>query len=75
MKFLILLFLSFPVFGYDQFEGYDLSDPYPETRGWYRVDEQRREDMRDAEERQRYDEWDNYNPYIEYRRFLIELDD
>ena len=60
------------VCAYDQFEGYDLSDPYPETRGWYRVDDQRREDRRDFEERQRYDEWDNHNPYT--RRFLIELD-
>jgi len=63
------------VCAYDQFEGYDLSDPYPETRGWYRVDDQRREDRRDFEERQRYDERDNYNPYIGPRRFELELED
>jgi len=75
----LLLFLAIPVFGsssvcaYDQFEGYDLSVPYPETRGWYRVEEQRREDRRDFEVRQRYDERDNYNPYT--RRFLIKLEE
>jgi hypothetical protein len=61
------------VCAYDQFEGYDLSDPYPTVSDWYRVDDQRREDRRDFEERQRYDEWDNHNPYT--RRFQLEIED
>jgi len=75
----LLLYLTISIFGsssacaYDQFEGYDLSNPYPTVSNWYRVDEQRREDRRDFEERQRYDERDNYNPYT--RRFLIELEE
>ena len=75
----LLLFFAIPVLGissacaYDQFEGYDLSNPYPTVSNWYRVDEQRREDRRDAEERQRYDERDNHNPYT--RRFQLEIED
>ena len=60
---------------YDQFEGYDLANPYPTVNNWYRVDDQRREDMRDAEERQRYDEMDNHNPYPKTRRFDIYIEE
>jgi len=48
---------------YDQFEGYDLSNPYPTVNeGWYRVDDQRREDRREFEAQRRYQEQDNYRP-------------
>ena len=74
MKFLILVCLSFPLMA---FEGYDLSDPYPETNmdDWNRVQEQRREDLRDLYE-YRYDNgyddrYDNDNPH----RFEIDWED
>ena len=70
MRFLILLFLSFPLMAYDQFEGYDLSNPYPTTNDdWYRVQEERRQDLRDLE-------WDEYG-YTprETDSFRIEYDE
>ena len=73
MKFLILLCLSFPLMAYDQFEGYDLSNPYPETNmdDWNRVQEQRREDRRDLE----YEEYGyRYTP-VEDDSFRIEYED
>ena len=71
MRFLILLCLSFPLMAYDQFEGYDLSNPYPETNmdDWNRVQEQRREDLRDLEWEERDD------PYREDQRFEIEYNE
>ena len=73
MKLLILLCLSFPLMAYDQFEGYDLSDPYPETNmdDWNRVQEQRREDLRDLEYEDQYDNSQNVNPH----RFEIDWED
>jgi len=47
---IILLFLSYPLMAYDQFEGYDLSNPYPtDDVDWYQIDESRREIRRDLE--------------------------
>ena len=71
---LTLLFFSLSARSYDQFEGYDLSNPYPSTNdGWYRVQEERRQDRREFEER--FDESNNYNPYREDQRFQIEYDE
>ena len=70
MRFLILICLSFPLMAYDQFEGYDLSNPYPTTNDdWYRVQEERRQDLRDLE----WEERDN--PYREDQRFEIDWSD
>ena len=70
MRFLILICLSFPLMA---FEGYDLSDPYPETNmdDWNRVQEQRREDRRDLEYEDQYDNSQNVNPH----RFEIDWED
>ena len=70
MKFLILLCLSFPLMAYDQFEGYDLSNPYPSTsEDYYRIQEERRQDLRDLEWEERDD------PYREDQRFEIDWSD
>ena len=55
---------------YDQFEGYDLSNPYPSTSDdYYRIQEERRQDLRDLE----WEERDN--PYREDQRFEIDWSD
>ena len=75
MRFIILLFLSFPLMAYDQFEGYDLSNPYPSTNeDYYRIQDERRYDRERIEDQIRYDEQNNFNPHNPHNRFEIDWD-